>query len=115
MWIGTVSRLRPILKLRDSLAALPSPIWPLQGFQVIATTVGEMANPKKELMKAILHAIGFTTILNVGLDLVVFWKPIIEYAKCLRAISICVHYLLNYDIAELLRQSKGDVLSSSFR
>ncbi|MCZ4408377.1 APC family permease [Cryomorphaceae bacterium 1068] len=42
------------------------------GFAVITTTAGDMANPKKDLMKAILLAIGFTTVLYVGLALVVF-------------------------------------------
>ncbi|MCW2120382.1 APC family permease [Flavobacterium sp. 7A] len=42
------------------------------GFSVITNTAGDMANPSKQLPKAIFLAIGFTIILYVGLSLVVF-------------------------------------------
>lgn len=42
------------------------------GFSVITNTAGDMANPSKQLPKAIFLAIGFAIILYVGLSLVVF-------------------------------------------
>ncbi len=42
------------------------------GFSVITNTAGDMANPSKQLPKAIFSAIGFTILLYVGLSLVVF-------------------------------------------
>jgi amino acid transporter len=42
------------------------------GFSVITNTAGDMANPSKQLPRAIFLAIGFTILLYVGLSLVVF-------------------------------------------
>ncbi|MGB0778396.1 MAG: APC family permease [Flavobacteriaceae bacterium] len=42
------------------------------GFAVITNTAGKMANPSKQLPRAIFLAIGFTIVLYIGLSLVVF-------------------------------------------